>query len=217
MSPPQDSSWTFLTEGLPELLTDGSSSPTQTDRRVLWEQVINAIHALPLSGMNYGLAITRINKALNYWESGETLAARNELLQMTQGIATALKVSSSGLHVVTPDSLTLSTVECDSQASLSNSDVNVAIHDEQASDGGKSFEGEYDLDVHRDWNIAFSALEAGEYEEYSGQFIAILEGCVVGSGTNQAKLREEVAQRHGVRPERLVVLYIDLGETYGIP
>lgn len=66
-----------------------------------------------------------------------------------------------------------------------------------------------DADVIADWNSAFQMLEAGELESYSGQFVAILNGEVVGSGAHPTKLYEEVSHTRGVAQERLVVMFVE--------
>ena len=66
-----------------------------------------------------------------------------------------------------------------------------------------------DPELHADWVWAFAERQRGALEEYAGQHIAILRQRVVGSGDDPTALREEQARIHGVRPERLVGIYIE--------
>jgi hypothetical protein len=63
-----------------------------------------------------------------------------------------------------------------------------------------------------DWKWACDHLSRGEFERFAGQFVAVLEGEVVGTGLDQEQLREQISHQHGVIGERVVILYVDAGE-----
>jgi hypothetical protein len=60
-----------------------------------------------------------------------------------------------------------------------------------------------------DWNWAHQQHEAGRLDEFRGEFVAVLQGRVIGHGSDPADLRQRLAGKHAVDPERLVVLYVE--------
>jgi hypothetical protein len=55
-------------------------------------------------------------------------------------------------------------------------------------------------------------LESGELNQYGGEFVAILDGRVVGHGKDEGALRQQVAESARVHPERMATLFVDNGE-----
>ena len=56
------------------------------------------------------------------------------------------------------------------------------------------------------------AYELGEkygYNDYQGKHVAILNKTIIGSGTDHVSLRQDLAKRFAVHPERIIILYID--------
>jgi hypothetical protein len=69
-------------------------------------------------------------------------------------------------------------------------------------------------DVLKDWAIGFQLDGAGQLNQYKGQFVVIYEGNVVGSGRDYTKLREEVAKKLSVHPERLVIFLVEPADWF---
>jgi hypothetical protein len=63
-------------------------------------------------------------------------------------------------------------------------------------------------DVLADFAAAYRLLDHGELNEYRGQFVAVLDGRVVGAGPNPGKLRDQVSESHRVDPERLAIIHV---------
>lgn len=51
-------------------------------------------------------------------------------------------------------------------------------------------------------------------EQYRGQFVAVLKGRVVGSGTDKRELRRRTAEEHGVDPNLLAISYVECEDDY---
>ena len=206
MTPVCKRSWTFLSEELLGLFAVGQVTPAWG---TVWGKMVEAVQELPLTGPSYDMVISRLSDALRYREEGEEAAAREELSLLIRGLAAALRESAEGLEIELPDfakaiAEPASALAVPAEAARGSPQTSQSSSPEEVSE----------MDVLQDWNVALAALDRGEYDGYSGQFVAVLSGCVVGSGSSQATLRVDVAQRLRVRPERLVILYIDLGEIY---
>jgi hypothetical protein len=64
-------------------------------------------------------------------------------------------------------------------------------------------------EILEDWRFVFRGREEGLFDGYAGQHLAVFGQKVLDSGSDPARLREEVARRHQLDPERLVIAYID--------
>jgi hypothetical protein len=60
-----------------------------------------------------------------------------------------------------------------------------------------------------DWQWIFDEYGTGRFEPYRGQFIAVYNQQVLGSGPRPSELREAVAAEHHLDPDRLAVTFID--------
>jgi hypothetical protein len=63
----------------------------------------------------------------------------------------------------------------------------------------------------QEWKQANRLLESGELAAFSGQYVAVVDGQVVGHGEHEDHLRQQCANRCGIHPERVVILYVDAG------
>jgi hypothetical protein len=52
-----------------------------------WEQMRQALEALPLDTGSFAVALNRLNNARTYWEGGETGAAQFELRLLLAGVS----------------------------------------------------------------------------------------------------------------------------------
>jgi hypothetical protein len=67
-------------------------------------------------------------------------------------------------------------------------------------------------EVLEDWRWLFDELSAGHLEQYRGQFVAVCDKQVLGSGRDEPLLRQTVAAAHGMDPDRLVTMHLDAPE-----
>jgi hypothetical protein len=59
-----------------------------------------------------------------------------------------------------------------------------------------------------DWQWVYDEYGTGRFEPYLGNFIAVHERQVLGSGPREPELRKAVAAEHHLDPDRLVTMYI---------
>jgi hypothetical protein len=59
----------------------------------------------------------------------------------------------------------------------------------------------------KEW--AYQEYNAGRWEPYRGEYIAIYRKRLVGHGPDLLKLREQVARETGVDPDRIAVIYLE--------
>lgn len=59
----------------------------------------------------------------------------------------------------------------------------------------------------KEW--AYQEYNAGRWESYRGEYIAIYRKRLVGHGPDLLKLREQVAREIGVDPDRIAVIYLE--------
>ncbi len=64
-------------------------------------------------------------------------------------------------------------------------------------------------DVLEDWRFVSQGREAGAFDQYAGLHLAVFGQKVLESGPDPVRLRTEVAQKHQLDPDRLVIAYID--------
>lgn len=70
-------------------------------------------------------------------------------------------------------------------------------------------------DVRADWDFARAWLANPNRDpRFAGLWVAVLNGAIVGSGTDPLEVRATAAEAHAVHPERLVLTYA-LGERPG--
>src|SRR5687767_1657619 len=59
-----------------------------------------------------------------------------------------------------------------------------------------------------DWEWLFSEIPTERFDPYRGQFVAVFEKKVLGSGKDALDLRQSVAAKHGLDdPDRLVITF----------
>ncbi len=54
----------------------------------------------------------------------------------------------------------------------------------------------------------FLQRERGDLDAYRGQYVAVLEGRILGSGYDPQLLRELLALKHHLDPNRIVTVYV---------
>lgn len=59
------------------------------------------------------------------------------------------------------------------------------------------------------WRWIFQGREEGLFDQYAGKHIAVFDRKVWGSSYDPELLREYVALKHHLDPDRLVIAYID--------
>ena len=66
---------------------------------------------------------------------------------------------------------------------------------------------EWTLLADKEW--AYQEYNAGRWESYRGEYIAIYRKRLVGHGPDLLKLRERVARETGADPDRIAVIYLE--------
>jgi len=64
-------------------------------------------------------------------------------------------------------------------------------------------------DILSDWKWIYEEIDAGRLREYRGKHFAVVNHQVLGSDTDQLRLRERIAAEYHIHPERVVIYYID--------
>jgi hypothetical protein len=59
-----------------------------------------------------------------------------------------------------------------------------------------------------DFSRAYDLLDRGALDTYGGQFVAVLQGQVVGADPDPAALREAVSEKHRIDPERMAIIQV---------
>ena len=59
-----------------------------------------------------------------------------------------------------------------------------------------------------DFKVAYRLLELGQLAQYSGQFVAVLNGQLVGVGPDSVDLRLKVGQEQRAHPNRIAIIHI---------
>jgi hypothetical protein len=62
--------------------------------------------------------------------------------------------------------------------------------------------------VLEDYKAAYRLLESGALDQLSGQFVAVLEGRLVGNGRNSMALRTKTSRDYKVDPERVAIIHV---------
>jgi hypothetical protein len=65
------------------------------------------------------------------------------------------------------------------------------------------------VEILDDWKWFYSEMEAGRFDRYRGQHIAIVGRQVLGSDSDPLRLRDTIADQHHLHPNRVVVTYIE--------
>src|SRR5687767_7650264 len=61
-----------------------------------------------------------------------------------------------------------------------------------------------------DWEWLFREIPTERFDPYRGQFVAVFEKKVLGSGRDALDLRQAVAAQHGLDdPDRLVITFVE--------
>lgn len=60
-----------------------------------------------------------------------------------------------------------------------------------------------------DWAWAMAQRENGAFDEFKGQFVAVADKRVIGSGPLDAPLRKKLIDQRRIDPARLVILFVD--------
>jgi hypothetical protein len=56
---------------------------------------------------------------------------------------------------------------------------------------------------------AYQEYNSGRWDQYRGNYAAVYRQQLVGHGPDLLKLREDVARETGVRPGRIVIIYLE--------
>ena len=62
--------------------------------------------------------------------------------------------------------------------------------------------------VLEDFKAAYQCLDSGGLDQYSGQFVAFLNGHLVGVGPDSVDLRMKIGQEQHVHPNQIAVIHI---------
>jgi hypothetical protein len=60
-----------------------------------------------------------------------------------------------------------------------------------------------------DWKWVDQEYNAGRWEPYRGEYIAVVRKQLVGHGPDLLKLREDVSRETGIQPDRIVTAYVE--------
>lgn len=60
-----------------------------------------------------------------------------------------------------------------------------------------------------DWKWVDQEYNAGRWEPYAGEYIAVVRKQLLGHGPSLLKLREDVARETGIPPGRIVITYVE--------
>lgn len=69
--------------------------------------------------------------------------------------------------------------------------------------------GEIDEQIVNEWRWIMDARARGDFDDYPGKHVAVYQQKIWGSSYDPELLREFIALKHQIDPERLVVVYID--------
>ena len=75
--------------------------------------------------------------------------------------------------------------------------------------GAQSPWGEIPEQILDEWRWIFHGREEGVFDDYPGKHVAVYQQKIWGSSYDPELLREYVALKYQIDPERLVVVYID--------
>jgi hypothetical protein len=64
-------------------------------------------------------------------------------------------------------------------------------------------------DILKDWEWIMSQISTETFKAYSGKYVAVIDRCIVGSGGDAQKRRNEIGHQRGLDPERVAVMFID--------
>ncbi|HEY7312324.1 MAG TPA: hypothetical protein VH643_23370 [Gemmataceae bacterium] len=64
-------------------------------------------------------------------------------------------------------------------------------------------------EIVEDWRWIMKGREEGVFDSYAGKHVAVYQQKIWGSSLDAELLREYVALKHQIDPERLVIVYID--------
>jgi hypothetical protein len=60
-----------------------------------------------------------------------------------------------------------------------------------------------------DWRWVHQQKATGQFAEYAGMHVAVLDQKVLGASWDPILLRQTLAEKHHLDPQRLVVTYVD--------
>jgi hypothetical protein len=63
-------------------------------------------------------------------------------------------------------------------------------------------------EILNDWRWIFDARERGDFDPYRGQHVAVMNGKILGSGYDPQLLRELLALKYHLDPERIVTVFV---------
>jgi hypothetical protein len=69
--------------------------------------------------------------------------------------------------------------------------------------------GPIDEEIVEEWRWIMEARQRGDFDSYRGQHVAVYRQKIWGSSYDPELLREYIALKYQIDPERLVVVYID--------
>ena len=74
---------------------------------------------------------------------------------------------------------------------------------------GQSELGEFPEEILNEWRWIFKGREEGVFDLYAGRHVAVYQQKIWGNSLDAELLREHVALKYQIDPERLVIAYID--------
>ena len=69
--------------------------------------------------------------------------------------------------------------------------------------------GEIPEEILNEWRWIFRGREEGVFDAYAGKHVAVYQQKIWGSSYDPDLLREYLALKHQIDPEKLVIVYID--------
>ena len=69
--------------------------------------------------------------------------------------------------------------------------------------------GEFPEDILNEWRWIMAARDRDDFEPYRGQHVAVYQQKIWGRSLDAELLREHLALKYHIDPEKLVIVYID--------
>lgn len=69
--------------------------------------------------------------------------------------------------------------------------------------------GEIPEEILEEWRWIMKGREEGAFDQYAGKHVAVYQQKIWGSSYDPDLLREHLALKHQIDPERFVIVYID--------
>jgi hypothetical protein len=66
----------------------------------------------------------------------------------------------------------------------------------------------FEEEIIDDWRWIYLEAPPGHFVEYGGEHVAVCEKKILGSSRDPDLLRQSIAEKHNIDPERLVIFYV---------